>query len=217
MLCSSWKDALIKRWTRRWASAAQEPMLRRLHVTLAAPLKLDPVRPEYHRASLRWAPPSPARRRPPPASAKGAQSSSPPPATFPAQPPALPSPLLSTGGKPTIAASAGASSGGREGGGGAAAEGGSAAAAAAAVARAAVRRAAGEGDEKENGEFFEVPLAGTPPAGWSTADIAAFSAASLAAAKVLEAEGGSGQGSGTDVLPEAEQRHGGCAAACPVI
>jgi hypothetical protein len=37
----------------------QEPMLRRLHARLSAPLKLDPVRPEYHRAALRWAPPSP--------------------------------------------------------------------------------------------------------------------------------------------------------------
>lgn len=34
-------------------------MLRRLHATLSAPLKLDPVRPEYHRAALQWMPPSP--------------------------------------------------------------------------------------------------------------------------------------------------------------
>ena len=43
-----------------WASdSPQEPMLRRLHATLSAPLKLDPVRPEYHRAALQWMPPSP--------------------------------------------------------------------------------------------------------------------------------------------------------------
>lgn len=46
-------------------ACVQEPMLRRLHATLSAPMKLDPVRPEYHRASLQWAPPSPHKLRPP--------------------------------------------------------------------------------------------------------------------------------------------------------
>jgi len=46
-------------------ACVQEPMLRRLHATLSAPIKLDPVRPEYHRASLQWAPPSPDKLRPP--------------------------------------------------------------------------------------------------------------------------------------------------------
>ena len=48
----------------------QEPLLRRLHARLSAPAKLDPVRPEYHRASLQWAPPSPQW---PPRAAQGAE------------------------------------------------------------------------------------------------------------------------------------------------
>lgn len=39
-------------WVR---SHAQEPGLRRVHARLLTPLRLDPERPEYHRATLRWA------------------------------------------------------------------------------------------------------------------------------------------------------------------
>lgn len=35
----------------------QEPRLRRLHVRTAMPIKMDPERPEYHRAVAHWARP----------------------------------------------------------------------------------------------------------------------------------------------------------------
>ena len=34
----------------------QEPSLRRVHVKTTTPLRLDPVRPEYHRATLHYTP-----------------------------------------------------------------------------------------------------------------------------------------------------------------
>lgn len=43
-------------------------------------------------------------------------------------------------------------------------------------------------------EFFDVPLVGTPAPGWSPAEIAAFSAGSLAAAKKLQSTSSGGGG-----------------------
>lgn len=48
----------------RRMSGWREPMLRRLQAYLGTPVKLDPMRPEYHRASLRWSPPSPVKQQP---------------------------------------------------------------------------------------------------------------------------------------------------------
>ena len=37
-------------------AALQEPMLRRVHARTTSAIKLDPERPEYHRAALHWTP-----------------------------------------------------------------------------------------------------------------------------------------------------------------
>ena len=47
-----------KRWdgSPRFALRSQEPLLTRVQAVTTRPLKLDAVRPEYHRATLHWRP-----------------------------------------------------------------------------------------------------------------------------------------------------------------